>query len=205
MIYQLFPTCVYLDKDESLIPYALSLFQDWQKQPQEYTQPNFATTLSDYDPLGTSVSKDLLSTNSGKIIIDYIKESVIKFLKENKQSINYDIEVTNLWLNEMTSGSVHLKHNHAGYTLSGCFYVETPAPSNKIEFYSLVDDIGLQKVLNVKEWTHANSSSWWIPVDPGVICIFPSYLKHSVPQEEFSGVRRSIAFDIILKVKNGNT
>ena len=117
------------------------------------------------------------------------------------QDVNYEIIVENLWLNEMTSGSSHLKHNHSGYTLSGTFYVDTPEPSNKIEFYNLVDDIGLQKVLDATEWTPSNSANWWLPVEPGTICIFPSYLKHSVPAAEFDGVRRSIAFDITLRKK----
>lgn len=201
MIYYLFPVSVYIDKNISLVSNGQQLFNSWKKQPLNYTQSNFATTLADYDPSGALLSEDLLSTEDGNTIVKYIKESVLKLLKENKQTDIYDVEIVNMWLNEMTTGSVHLKHNHFGYTLSGCFYVETPTPSNKIEFYSLADDIGVQKILKVDQWTIANSSSWWLPVEPGTICIFPAYLKHGVPKEEFEGVRRSIAFDINLKLK----
>ena len=201
MIYYLFPVAVYTDKNPLLISNGLNLFKNWKKLPTNYSQPNFATTLTDYDPSGALISNNITSTEDGKILIEFIKESVFKFLKENNQSSTYEIEVVNMWLNEMYSDSVHLKHNHFGYTLSGVFYVETPPPSNKIEFYSLADDIGVQKILKTEKWTPTNSSSWWIPVEAGTICIFPSYLKHGVPLEKFEGIRRSIAFDILLKLK----
>lgn len=200
MIYYLFPVSVFMDKNINMVPYGLNLFKNWEKGPSDFSQTNFATTLFDYDPTGSLLSKNLLETDDGKVLVNYIKESVLKFLKENSQITNYDVEVTNMWLNEMTSESVHLKHNHYGHTLSGTFYVETPPPSNKIEFYSLADDIGLQKILKVERWTPSNSSAWWLPVEPGTIVIFPSYLKHGVPQEKFEGLRRSIAFDINLKL-----
>lgn len=201
MIYYLFPVSVFIDKNTNLIQIGLNLFNNWKKDAINYSQENFATTLTDYDPAGALLSDNLLETNDGKILVEYIQQSVLNFLKENSQITTYDIVVENMWLNEMSSESVHLKHNHSGYSLSGCFYVETPTPSNKIEFYNLVDDIGLQKILKVERWTPSNSSSWWLPVEPGTICIFPAYLKHGVPKEKFEGYRRSIAFDINLKLK----
>jgi uncharacterized protein (TIGR02466 family) len=201
MIYQLFPVSIYLDKNISLISNGLNLFNNWKNEDKLYPQEHFTTSLANYDPTGIETTIDVLKTADGKVLVDYITQSVYAFLKENKQSTSCEVEVVNMWLNEMRSDSVHLKHNHFGYTFSGCFYVETPEPSNKIEFYSLVDDIGLQKVLKVDEWTPANASNWWIPVEPGMICIFPAFLKHAVPQSQFEGTRKSIAFDINLKLK----
>jgi uncharacterized protein (TIGR02466 family) len=198
MIYPLFPVPVYVDTNENLVKDALNIFSFWEKQERKLNVNGFLTTLKDYNGFSAESTHDILNLPETKILIEYIKQSVYNMHKEVSLSTNYDVVVSNLWLNEMTSNTESYKHNHYGYSYSGCFYVSCPNDSGKITFHSLNHEIGNQKSYHATEYNVFNSNSWWIPVEAGIIAIWPSYLKHSVPAQSFEGVRRSIAFDITL-------
>jgi uncharacterized protein (TIGR02466 family) len=201
MIYPLFPVPVYVDTNKNLVKDALNMFSFWEKQERQLNVSGFFTTLKEYGGLSAVSTHDISNLSETKILIEYIKQSMCNMHKEISLSTNYDIVVSNLWLNEMPGNTEHPKHNHYGYSYSGCFYVSCPNDSGKIMFHSLNHEIGNQKSYHVTEHNVFNSNFWWIPVEPGTIAIWPSYLKHSVPVQNFEGVRRSIAFDVTLYAK----
>ena len=201
MIYPLFPVPVYTDTNKKLVKDALNLFSFWEKQEREVNNNGFFSTLKDYDGFSAESSIDIFNLPETKLLVEYIKQSLHNMHKEISLSTNYNVIVSNLWLNEMWGNTEHGKHNHYGYSYSGCFYVSCPEDSGKITFHSLASEIGNQKSYHATEYNVFNSTSWWIPVEPGSIVIWPSYLKHSVPSQNFEGIRRSIAFDITLHAK----
>jgi uncharacterized protein (TIGR02466 family) len=202
MIHLLFPVPVYTDVNKDLVEQGSRLFDLWKDNEKRYNEYGFLTTLKEYDAMKGEFLVDFSNLPETEPIKKYIEQSMYKMLEENLISTDYRISIENLWINEMPAKTNHPMHNHYGYSYSGCFYVSCPGTSGKVMFHSLADDIGTQKTYKVKEYTPANSPNWWLPVEAGSIAIWPSYLKHSVPSEEFEGVRRSIAFDIILYPNN---
>lgn len=113
---------------------------------------------------------------------------------------NYDFKVANIWANEMTSNSFHAGHNHTGYVISGCFYVDVPEGCGGIVFTGPLSRI--DKVpRGVKNYTVFNSTTWGITPEQGTMYMWESFLIHEVPQAIFDGTRRSIAFDVTIKQK----
>jgi len=196
MIHNLFPTAVYMEKDLSQIDLSLDLFN--QAGPYfAKAESGFETTLENYSPATCSVSWDPIPLKKTRPFLDFVKQHVSRFLSEGRYK-NYDITVANMWFNKMTSGLNHPMHTHYGYSLSGTYYVAVPGTSGKIMFHSPYDGAYHQK-LDTEEFHPHNSYTWWMGTEVGTIALFPSYLRHSVPAEQFDGTRLSIAFDIILR------
>ena len=134
--------------------------------------------------------------------VDSIKEVIKKHALDYLTTCGYEtskttLEVVNFWLNKMESNSSHAKHMHYGFNLSGTYYVDVPKDSGRIYFYN-PENISSCGVLEVKEYTSFNSKSWNFLPEEGDIFIWPSTLQHEVPPVEFKGIRRSIAFDILI-------
>lgn len=134
--------------------------------------------------------------------VDSIKKVIEKHALDYLNSCGYEtskttLEVVNFWLNKMESNSFHPKHLHYGFNLSGTYYVDVPKDSGKIYFYSS-ENITSCGVLKVKEYTVFNSRNWSFLPEEGDIFIWPSTLQHEVPPVKFKGIRRSIAFDILI-------
>lgn len=197
MIHYLFPTAIFTDKNKELIVPCNELFKKcltWNSTPD-----GFQTTLAEYSPQQAVVLWDPSNEPETLQLVEFIKQSVYKFLEENSQQTTYEVSVPNIWFNQMQSGNYHKIHTHYGYTFSGCYYVSCPEESSQIMLYDHIYDGFFHVVNRVKEFTPGNSHSWWIPVDTGTIILFPSYLKHSVLPAEFEGLRKSIAFDVVLR------
>jgi len=146
---------------------------------------------------------DPLETQEVIPLANFIKDSVVDFLKQggwNEKA--YDIIIVNMWMNEMKTGANHPVHTHYGYSLSGTYYVELPEEQDMIMFHHHQQGESCPWIEEVTAWMPHNSMTWWLPVEAGSLVLFPSNIKHSVPSREFKGLRKSIAFDIILRVKD---
>lgn len=195
-LINLFPVGVYVDENKNLIHETNLLFETYK----EFFIDNgvdFKTTLKDYNPLNAVLTIDLLTCNSTDNLKKYIVDSTKKYL-ECQGYHNYDIKIINLWLNEMTSGQCHTPHHHYGYTFSGSYFCSCPENSNILEVYNPGKFQFSHKLTKIKELTSYNSNSCLLDINEGNIILFPSYIRHAVPQCNFIGVRRSIAFDIIV-------
>lgn len=111
-----------------------------------------------------------------------------------------ELVLKNLWLNEMESGISHQRHNHYGSLFSGCIYVDLPVNSSGITLYNPSDRYDRIPTY-YNNYNSANSGSWTYYPKEGDIFVWESYLEHSVEKSYFEGVRRSIAFDLLLKDK----
>jgi uncharacterized protein (TIGR02466 family) len=196
MIYHLFPVALYMNTDPSQIDLCQGLFTDAETYFDK-AESGFLTTLQNYSPASCAVSWDPLPLKKTKPLVDFIKQHVANYLSEGKYK-NYECEVVNLWFNKMFEKTVHPAHTHYGYSLSGVYHVQVPGTSAKLMLHNPADGTHHQK-FDALEYVPHNSYTWWVNTEPGSVILFPSWLKHSVPAEEFEGERRSIAFDVILR------
>jgi len=101
------------------------------------------------------------------------------------------IRITQSWLNFSQKGQGHHQHIHANSYLSGVFYINTN-PDDNITFlrgYDTPIEIGSS---DYNPW---NSLSWRVPVDTGMLLIFPSSLLHFVPPVTGDKTRISLSFN----------
>lgn len=116
-----------------------------------------------------------------------------------------DIYITQSWVNITKPEQAHHIHAHQNSFLSGVFYVDT-AETDIIKFHR--DSPSISSVaLNLEptEWNPYNSKSWWYPTPTGGVFIFPSGLIHEVPPTTSGKDRVSLAFNMFLKGRLGNS
>ena len=112
---------------------------------------------------------------------------------------DYTPQVTGVWLNEMVTGSHQPMHTHYGATFSGSFYIDSPVGANDIWFTRAEVGSCFPFIQFAKEMHKGNAFNQSFSTERGNIVMFPSHLKHEVPPGKFDGIRRSIAFDIVLQ------
>jgi uncharacterized protein (TIGR02466 family) len=157
----------------------------------------FRTTLKNYSP---GYIDHLEYKN--KEAIEQIKESIRKKAIDYLTICGYrtdalQVKVPNIWLNEMKKNCAHENHMHYGYTLSGCYYVDVPKNSGKIVFND-INKVDCCNTLSINEYTPYNSGCWSFAPEEGDMFFWKSTLQHEVPPSNFEGIRRSIAFDVLV-------
>jgi uncharacterized protein (TIGR02466 family) len=112
-----------------------------------------------------------------------------------KSGVN--IYITQSWANYTDPGGYHHVHTHANSIVSGVLYVCTEL-DDSIRFTKPLSGSNIS--LGVDNWNIYNSKDWELSkILPGHVLLFPSTLKHEVPDTISNGERISIAFNTFVK------
>ena len=181
-----------------LLDVARELFKDNQDVLAE-GEAGLRTTLESYN------STQDCAFLKNQQAVNKLKESIAKNAKLFYKGLGFDtellmFEVVNLWLNEMAGVSTHKAHSHYGFQVSGCFYVDLPESSNAIKFYTPLHkrEHGDNKPF---EFNQYNAEFYQTAPKEGDMFFWESLLVHEVPEMNFSGIRRSIAYDLKISAK----
>jgi uncharacterized protein (TIGR02466 family) len=105
------------------------------------------------------------------------------------------LAMTDCWVNVMRTGAAHSAHLHPLSTLSGTYYVATPAGAPGIKF----EDPRLERFMAappLKASAPPGSRPWLtLPARPGRVVLFESWLRHEVPPLTAGGERVSVSFN----------
>jgi uncharacterized protein (TIGR02466 family) len=120
--------------------------------------------------------------------------SVLRFLRIG----NDDFAITGCWANLYAPGAAHRVHTHPNNFLSGVYYVRTAGGANTINFH---DPRAQSAVIRppVTALTGENTDQVVMPVEPGVLLLFPAYLPHSVDENRSDTVRASLSFNVMFR------
>jgi uncharacterized protein (TIGR02466 family) len=201
-IFPIFATGLGVEKAPEGLPFARKVFAENKNliKPLPYS-PNYATTLRGYKR--NNIKIDHKNTSNLEKLKKTIYEHAFKFFVGcGYDGDANDLEVVNIWLNEIKSGAPSTLHAHYGYQISGCFYVDVPKDASGIMFTNTNINLPFGDV-SCKAYTIFNSASWEINPQEGDMYFWRSDLGHYVAEGNFTGIRRSIAFDInvIAKLK----
>lgn len=121
-------------------------------------------------------------------------DSALKFL-----NLAYEnIQITGCWANISGTGNSHREHAHPNNYLSGVYYVETHPGGNTIVFHDPRPQASIMKP-RVKQMTLENTDHAIVEVAPGNMLLFPAWLRHSVPANQSSHRRISVAFNLMFQ------
>jgi uncharacterized protein (TIGR02466 family) len=130
-----------------------------------------------------------------------IEENINQYCEEvYKFPDNVEIYITQSWVTITPAGTLHHQHTHPNSFISGVMYITGEGDSDKIEFDSCKHPILMPRY---REYTAWNSTTWWMPANPGTLYLFPSNLHHRVPPTKSSGTRISLAFNTFLRGELG--
>ena len=109
-------------------------------------------------------------------------------------------KINNMWAIINTGGSANLRHQHGNSTISGAYYVRAPRDSGDIVFYD-PRPAPVYSHPNVVHPNMLNAQVNGITPKEGALVLFPSYLDHSVNENESNEERIVISFNIRIQIK----
>jgi uncharacterized protein (TIGR02466 family) len=100
------------------------------------------------------------------------------------------LSMTDCWINIMGAHAVHGLHLHPLATISGTYYLRTPAGSPGLKF----EDPRLDRFMASPP---RRSGETWVtvPAKSGQVVLFESWLRHEVPMHRAAGERVSVSFN----------
>ena len=109
-------------------------------------------------------------------------------------------KINNMWAIINTGGSANLRHQHGNSTISGAYYVRAPINSGDIVFYD-PRPAPVYSHPNVVNPNILNAQVNSITPKEGALVLFPSYLDHSVNENQSKEERIVISFNIRIQIK----
>lgn len=116
-------------------------------------------------------------------------------------SFEYPHQFTQSWVNQNPPGKSHHRHSHDNSIVSGVFYIDLPEGKDSIVFHKpratntytmtpKMDPFGAAANFYAYDW-------YQVTVETFDLIMFPSYLEHSVPQNDKTTDRWSLAFNSV--------
>ena len=128
-------------------------------------------------------------------------DSKIKAFANNIMGSDSEMVITQSWLNKNGKGESHHEHIHPNSMISGVWYPQIHEKLPPIQFRNETQrDI----TLSIKQYNHFNGGTYMIPLKMGELILFPSNLKHSVPENQSDEERISLSFNTWCKGNMGN-
>jgi uncharacterized protein (TIGR02466 family) len=134
-------------------------------------------------------------------IKNFIDSCLKDFLKEIvSPSTDFNLYVTQSWINFNREGDKHHQHFHANSIVSGVFYLNT-SENDMISFY--IPQRSQIHIMNTPNWW--NMRKIGVPVRPGDCVLFMSDLEHGVERQGIPDhTRVSLAFNTWFKGEIGS-
>lgn len=116
------------------------------------------------------------------------------------RALEFDLEgrvliMTDCWINVMPRQVVHTNHLHPLATISGTYYVQTPAGCAGLK----IEDPRLDRFMAAppkKPRARPENKTWIdIPAKAGNVVLFESWLRHEVPPNPADAERVSVSFN----------
>ena len=142
-----------------------------------------------------------------------LKKFVLNLVKDFAQkTLMYDYDewtFSQTWVSWKEPGQQHVPHTHPNSVISGVFfygYGEEGTPAimfHKDEYQGTGQSIMLRQIPHdgkkVKELSPYAWKTFTVPFQPGLLLLFPSYFRHSVPPNETQYTRKSVSMNIVPK------
>ena len=109
-----------------------------------------------------------------------------------------------MWANINPPGSMNMPHVHPNSLFSGVYYIKSQPQSGRLKIYD--PRPGIQTNMPVRKPGNPGRDMWRdASLDPviGRIIMFPSWLWHSVEENQSNDVRISVSFNFIQDGFNG--
>lgn len=134
---------------------------------------------------GYQTHEDLFQNLIFKNLVSYI-EQISNQIISNQTSVNFSVEIKELWGNINTYRDFNAAHTHSGI-LSGVFYLQVPKNSGRL----ILTDPAVRS-----EGKFITNSDYPIYPEPAACILFPSWLEHYVEPNLSNDERISLSFNI---------
>jgi uncharacterized protein (TIGR02466 family) len=143
--------------------------------------------------LNTYVLEESIFKNLKEILNLKVQDYFDKVLLVKKTIKPY---ITQSWLNFTKTKEYHHEHFHKNSIISGVLYFDAEVNFDKIIFTNPLQEF---LDLDITNFNVFNSEQWTIPVETGLLIMFPSYLQHRVETKIGNNLRTSLSFNVFVK------
>ena len=168
--------------DENFLEYV----KDIEYAKKDYGN-NTVEKFANYNSADTYILNQPIFENLKKFIQEKVDEYVIEVFASNQK-----LRLTQSWVNENKTNTLHKMHYHANSFLSGVFFFD--AHPSKLQLF----DPGVQEHVGLSDkqaFNEFNSSVFNMHVRKNVLAIFPSYVSHCVDLNQIEKTRYSLSFN----------
>lgn len=139
---------------------------------------------------------------------NFIMESIKYFAKEVLLYSYEEYSFSQSWISHKYPKQYHTMHTHPNSLISGVFYYGEDDPNiPAITFHKPTFSTNVSYLLPKFQSDRRKSQYAWetfsVNYTPGLLLLFPSYILHSVPVNNSSTIRKSLAFNVMPKGKIG--
>ncbi len=195
-IVDLWPTKIvrrHLDDCETWNKQLVKLVRDLEKENRNLTTDYLAPDLFNMDHAAVNWLRDNLNTT----IIEYLRHVGIDY------PVNWTITG---WASVNRFGDYHDPHNHPWSYLSGTYYIKMPTGRENLKSRSdvrpghitLYDPRQGVNMQAIKNDPYVDPEYTVLP-EPGLMMLWPAYIKHFVHPNLSKETRISISYNIVLK------
>ena len=127
--------------------------------------------------------------------ITSIVSDVVRYSVNTKSARNFKVDLAS-WVNVSRRGNYNNVHDHPGAMRSGVYYVSVGKPDNddpfngRLQLFDPRNGVGMEGMRAERQL---------INPQPGLLVMFPSWLRHMVHPFFGDEERISIAFNVIVK------
>ena len=189
-IQAMFPLPVFIDKASGKEFESIdSELNDLANKIEFSQRPgwNPDTHMLSPDPFNTNIVKDYDCKN----FLQYLEKSISRYVSPIVR-VPFDYCLNASWLTKTLKGKYAAEHHHGTADISGVYYVDTNGED------------GVLKFDNIHSYACANPliallpGETPMPLETGVIILWPGYLKHKTDPNTTDHERISLSFNIVL-------
>ena len=172
-----------------------ALILDREKQDQSKVQLSNAGGWQSSDDLlmwgGTAVGE--LKRRIDALLFATLKETSATPNDPPKTQFRIDC-----WANVNRAGDYNVVHNHPNALWSGVYYVSAGKPNPNVPQAGKIELLDPREAANFVQVNQTiMDQKCFLKNDPGLMILFPSWLKHMVHPHQGDGTRISIAFNAL--------
>ena len=137
-----------------------------------------------------------------------LKKFILNLVRDFAQNqLMYDYDewtFSQTWVTWKEPGQQHVPHTHPNSVISSVFFYgygeeKTPAITfHKHDYQGTGQSIMLREIADKRPSPFA-WKTFTVPFKPGLLLLFPSYFRHSVPMNQTKYTRKSVSMNIIPK------
>jgi uncharacterized protein (TIGR02466 family) len=177
--------------------YRTNLERNLSSEEKKFVEENFENTTVNLGKNSISNNTYILNESKFKNLKDFFVTHINKYFEE-VLSIKNNLQpyITQSWINYNNKDQEHHIHVHPNSVISGVFYINSHIENDSIYFKRDDDQIFFNQI---KQYNKYNCNEFRIPVETGLLLLFPSNLKHFVKRNDKNYTRISLSFNVFVK------
>jgi uncharacterized protein (TIGR02466 family) len=177
------------------------------KMAYEQDELDFVMSLNKLKNIGNNYADDFYVLKQEKLarLKQFFKKSIEDYFSTVYEPIQkVKLKITQSWINYTEDNEYHHDHAHGNSFISGVYYFKTTGETDGINLYNQfkpIIDFGYFDFSKTNN--HYNASEVNLPIEPGLLYLFPSRLVHGVSKNKTNNLRVSLSFNTFFKGKIG--